>query len=221
MPHINLVAFLRELQKRPLHHSYSVQFSCSRSVVSNSLQPHGLQHTRLFCTSPTPRACSNSCALSPWCHPTTSSSVVPFSSSLQSFSASGPFPMSQFFTSGGQRIGVSASALAFPMKNQGRFPLGLTGLISLQAKGPSRVFSNTSSKVSILWCSALFTVLFSHPYMTTGKSIDLTRRTFFGKVVSLLFTMLSRLTIAFLPKNKCLLISGLQSPSQWFWSPGK
>ena len=119
-----------------------VQFS--RLVMSHSLWPHGLQLIRLPCWSPTPRACSNACPLSWWCHPTISSSVVPFSSCLQSCSASGSFPMSQFFTSGGQSIGVSASTSVLPMNIQDWFPLGLTGLISLQSRGSSRVFSNTT-----------------------------------------------------------------------------
>ena len=106
--------------------SASVQFSCS--VVSNSLQPHGLQHTRLPCPSPPTGACSNSCPLSRWCHPTISSSVVPFFSCLQSFPASGSFPMSLFFPSGGQRIGASASASVLPVNIQDWFPLELTGL---------------------------------------------------------------------------------------------
>ena len=114
---------------------HSVQFS--RSVVSDSLRPHGLQHTRLSCPSPTPRACSNSCPLSRWCHPTISSSVVPFSSCLQSFPASGSFQMSQFFKSGGQSIEVSASASVLPMTVQDWFLLGWTGWISLQFKGLS------------------------------------------------------------------------------------
>ena len=115
------------------------------SVLSDSLQPHGLQHTRLPCPSPIPGDCSNSCPLSRWCHPTVSSSVVPFSSRLQSFPASGSFPMSQFFESGGQSIGVSASASVLPMNIQDWFPfLGLTGWISLQSKGLTRVFSNTT-----------------------------------------------------------------------------
>jgi len=118
----------------------SVQFS--RSVVSNSLRPHGLQHTRPPCPSPTPRAYSNSCPLSQWCHPTISSSVVPFSSHLQYFPASGSFLMSQFFTSGRQSIGVSTSASFLPMNIQTWFPLGWTGWISLQSKGLSRVFPN-------------------------------------------------------------------------------
>ena len=122
--------------------SSSVQFSCS--VVSDSLLSHGLQHARLPCPSPTPRACSNLCPLSRWCRPTISSSVVPFSSNLQSFPASGSFPVSQFFASGGQRIGVSASPSVLPVTTQDWFPLGWTGWISLQSKGLSRVFSNTT-----------------------------------------------------------------------------
>ena len=111
--------------------------------MSNSFQSHGLQHTRLPCPSPTPGAYSNLWPSSQWCHPTISSSVDPLSSHLQSFPASGSFPMSQFFTSGGQSIGVSASASVLPMNIQEWFPLGLTGWISLQSKGLSRVFSNT------------------------------------------------------------------------------
>ena len=119
-----------------------VQFS--HSVVSDSLRPHGLQHARLPCPSPTPRACSNSCPSSPWWHPTIPSSVVPFSSHHQSFLASGSFPVSQFFVSGGQTMGASASASVLPMNIQDCFPLGLTGLIFLQFKGLSRVFSSTT-----------------------------------------------------------------------------
>ena len=112
--------------------------------MSYSLRPHELWHARLPCPSPTPAACSNSCPLSQWCHPTISSSVIPFSSSLRSSPASGPFQMSQFFTSGGQSIGVSASTSVLPMNIQDLFPLGWTGWISLQSKGLSRVFSNTT-----------------------------------------------------------------------------
>ena len=114
----------------------------SRSVISSSFWLHGLQHTN--CPSPSPGAYSTSCPLSRWCHPTVSSSIVPFSSWLQSFPISGSFPMSQFFTSGGKIIGASASASVLPMNIQGWFPLGWTGLISLQSKGLSRVFSNTT-----------------------------------------------------------------------------
>ena len=117
----------------------------SHSVVSDSLQPHGLQHARLPCSSPTPRACSNSCPLSWWCHPIISSFVVHLPSYLQSFPASGAFPVSQPFPSGSPNIGASSSASVLPMNIQGWFPLGLTGLISLQAKGLARVFSNTTT----------------------------------------------------------------------------
>ena len=120
----------------------SVQFSCS--VVSDSLQPPGLQHARLPCPSPTPGVCSNSCPSSQWYHPTISSSVVPFSSCLPLFPASVSFPRNQFFASGGQSIEVSASASVLPMNIQDWFPLGLTGLMSLQTKGLSRVFSRTT-----------------------------------------------------------------------------
>ena len=122
----------------------SVQFS--RSVVSSSLQPHARQHSRLSCPLPTPRACSNSCPLSRWYHPTISSSVIPLSSCLQSFPASGYFLMSQLFASSGQGIGASASASVLPVNIQDWFPLGLTGWISLQSKGLSRVCSNTVQK---------------------------------------------------------------------------
>ena len=114
----------------------------SHSVLSDSLWSHGLQHARLPCPSPIPGACSNSCPLSQWCNPTILSSVIPFSSCLQPFPASGSFPMTQFFTSGGQSIGVSTSALVLPMNIQDWFPLGWTGWISLQSNGLSRVFSN-------------------------------------------------------------------------------
>ena len=124
----------------------SVQLSCS--VMSDSLWPHGLQHYRLPCPSPTPGAYSNSCPLSWWCHSTISSSVFPFSSCLQSFPASGSFPLSQFFTSGGQSIGVSASVSVLPMNIQDWFPLGWTGWISLQSKGLSRVSWETFKSIN-------------------------------------------------------------------------
>ena len=118
--------------------------SSVHSVVSDSLPPHGLQHTRVPCPSATPGDCPNSCPSSWWCHPTISSSVIPLSSCLQSFLASGSFPMSQFFASGRQSIRVSASASVLPRNIQDWFPLGWTGWISLQSKGLSRVFSNTT-----------------------------------------------------------------------------
>ena len=120
----------------------SVQFSCS--LMSDSLWPHWLQLVRLRCPSPTPRACSNSCLLSWRYHPTISSSVIPFSSCLQSFPSSGSFPRSQFFAAGSQSIGVSASASVLLMNIQDWFPLGFTDWLSLQSKGLSRVFSNTT-----------------------------------------------------------------------------
>ena len=141
--------------------------------MSNSLQPHGLQHARLLCPSPTPRAYSNSCPWSQWCHPTISSPIVPFSSCPQSFPASGSFQMSQFFASGGRSIRVSASASVLPKSIQDWFPLGLTGWISLQPKGLKSLLQNHSSKASILWHSAFFIVQLSHPYITTGKTIAL------------------------------------------------
>ena len=150
-------------------------------------RPHGLQHSRLPCPSPTPETCSNSCPSSWWCHPTISSSVVPFSSCLQSFPASGSFPRSQFFASGGQSMGVSASTSVLPKNIQDWFPLGLTVLISLQSKWLSRVFSkHHNSKASLLQHSAFFIVQLTHPYIT-GKTINLTRWTFVSKVMSLLF----------------------------------
>ena len=120
----------------------SVHFSSS--VVSNSLQPHELQHARPPCPSPTPGVCSNSCPSSWWCHPAISSSVIPFSSCPQSLPASGSFPMSQHFAWGSQSIGASASASVLPMNTQDWSPLGWTGWISLQSKGLSRVFCNTT-----------------------------------------------------------------------------
>ena len=120
----------------------SVQFRCS--VVSNSLWPHEPQHARPPCPPPTPGVHPNPCLSSWWCHPAISSSVVPFSSCPQSFQASGSFPMSQFFTSGGQSFGVSAWTSVLPMNTQAWSPLGWTGWISLQSKGLSRVFSNTT-----------------------------------------------------------------------------
>ena len=139
--------------------------------MSDSLWPHGLQHATLLC--PLLFRLLNSRPLSWWCHPTISSSVIPFSSCLQSFPASGSFPMSRLFPSGGQRIGVSTSASVLPMNIQAWFPLGCTGWISLQSKGLSRVFSNTTSKASSLQCSAFLMVQVSHLYMPTGETIAL------------------------------------------------
>ena len=142
-----------------------------------------------------------------------SSSVVPFSSCLQPFPASGSFQMSQFFTSGGQSIGSFSFSISPSNNIQDWFPLGLTGWASLQSKGLSSLLQHHNSKASVLWHSAVFIVQLSHPYMPTGKTIALTRWTFDGKVTSLLFNVLSRLVIAFLPRSKRLLISWLKSPS--------
>ena len=159
----------------------------------------------LPCPSLSPGVWANLCPLSWWCHPTISSSVVPFSFGLQSFPAPGCFPMSQLFTSGGQSVGTSTSASVLLMNIQGWFPLGWTDLISLLSKGLSRVFSSTIIvKATILWCPAFFMVQFSHWYMTTGKTITLTIQTFVFKVMSLLFNMLSRFVTVFLPRSRCL-----------------
>ena len=153
--------------------------------MSDSLRPHGLQHTRLPCPSLSPRMCSNSCPLSQWCYLTISSSATSFSSCLLPFPASGSFPMNQLFASGGQSIGASASIL--PMNIQDWFPWGLTGLITEMSKGLLSVLQNHSSKATILWCSSFFMVQLSHSYMTTGKTIALTIWIFVSKVMSLLF----------------------------------
>ena len=175
----------------------SVQLLCRVRLYAT----HGLQYSRLPCPSPTPGACSNSCPLSWWCHPTILSSVVPFSSAFNLFQHPGSFPISQFFRSGGQSIGVSASASVHPMNIQDWFPLGWLGWISLLSKGPLKsLLHHHSSKASIIWCSVFFTVQLSHPYTTIGKTVALTRWTFVGKVLSLLFNMLSRLVITFLPR---------------------
>ena len=164
--------FGNKLNRRLHQNLCSVQFS--RSVVSDSLRPHELQHTRPPCPSPTLGLHWESRPLSQWRHPTISSSFVPFSSCLQSFPASGSFQMSQLFPSGGQSIGVSASASVLPMNTQDWFPLGQIGWIFLQSKGLSSLLQHHSSKASILRHSAFFTVQPSHPYMTTGKTIALT-----------------------------------------------
>ena len=188
----------------------------------NSLRPRGLLHTRLPCPSQTPRVYSNSCPLSQWYLPAISSSVISFSSQLQSFPASGSCPISQLFASGGQSTGVSTSASFLPKNTQDWSPLEWTGWISLQSKGLSRVFSNTTvQKHPFFGHSAFFIVQLSHPYVTTGKTIALTIWTFVSKVISLLFNMLSRLVIAFLPRSKHLLISWLQSPSAVILEPRK
>ena len=169
-----------------------------------------IQHARPPCPSPTLRACSYSCPLTQWCHPTISSSVVSFSSCPESFPASASFQMSQFFASGSQSIGASTSASVLPMNTKNWCPLGWTGWISLQSKGLSRVFSNTTVQKHQFFGTQLS--LWSNSHIHTWlleKTIALTRWTFVSKVIALLFNMLSRLVIAFLPRSKHLLISWL------------
>ena len=202
--------------KSPLHVS-SVQFS--RSVVSNSLLPHELQHARPPCPSPTPRVYPNSCPLSGWCHPTISSSVVPFSScpvfpSIRVFSNESAlrirWPKYWSFT-----FNISPSN-----EHSGLISFSMDWLDLLEVQGTLKsLLQHYSSEASILWHSALFIV--SHPYVTTGKTIALTRRTFVDKIMSLLFNMLSRLVITFFPRSKHLLISWLQSPSAVMLEPKK
>ena len=181
--------------------------------MSDSLWSHGLQHARLPHPSLSLWVCSDSCPLSQCYYLTITSSATPFLC-LQSFPASGSFPVSQLFTSDGQSVGASASVL--PMNIQDWFPLGLTGSISLLSKGTLESLQHYSLKASILRPSAFFMVQLSYPYMTTGKTIALTRWIFLRKKMSLLFNMLPRLVIAFFPRSKHLLISWLQSPSRDF-----
>ena len=178
----------------------------SHQVVSNSWNP-------MDCSTPGfpvlhhPEVCPSSCPLSRWCHPTISSSVILFSYCLQSHPASGSFPMSQLFASGGQSIGTSASVSVLPMNTQGWFPLRLTGLISLLSKGLSRVFSSiTVGKHQFFSAQLSVIVQLSYPYMTTGKTIVLTIWTFVGTVMSLLFNALCKFVTAFLPWSNHILI---------------
>ena len=166
--------------------------------MSDSLRSHVLQHARFPCPLWAPGACSNSCPLRWWCRPNISSSVFPFSSHLQTFPTSGSYPMNQFFTSCGQRIGPSNeySGKIF-------FRIDWLDLLALHESSPKH-----SSKSSTLRCSVFFIVQTSHPFMTTGKAIALTRQTFVSRVMSLLFNMLSRMAITFLPRIKRLLIHG-------------
>ena len=181
----------------------------SGSVIYDSLWPHGLKHDRLPCPSPTPRACSNSCSSSQWCHPTISSSVVPFSSCLQSFPASGSLPMSH-------HLHQVAKVLEFQLQHQSfQWIFRTDFLYDWLVWSPCS--SRDSKSISSIWHSAFFMDQLSHPHMTTGKTIALTRQTFVSKVMCQIFNMLSRLVIAFLPRSKHLLISGLQ----WFWCPPK
>ena len=173
-------------------------FSCP--IISNSLWPHGLQHARLPCPSPSPEVHPSSCPLLWWCHPANSFSNALFSFCPQSFPASETFRMSQLFASDNQNTGVSALASIFPMSIQGWFPLRLTGLILLLSKGLSGVFCSTQFKD--INSSALHLLYqLSQPYVTAGKTIALTTWTFVGRVMSLLFNTLSRFLMAFLPRK--------------------
>ena len=175
-----------------------------------------------LCPSPTHGVYSNSGPLSRWCHPTISSSVVPFASRLQSFPPSGSFRMSQLFAASGQNAGVFNFNISPSNEYSELISFRMDWLALLAVQGILKsLLQHHSSKALIIRCSAFFIVQFSHPYTTTGKTIALTRWTFVGKVTSLLFNMLSRLVITFLPKSKHLLISWLQSPSAVILEPQK
>ena len=190
----------------------SVQFS--HSVVSDSLWPHEQQHARPPCPSPTPRGHPNPCPFCRWCHPTISSSVVPFSSCPQSFPASRVFSNESALHIRWPKYWSFTSNLSPSNEHPGLISFRMDWLDLLAAQGTLKsLLQNHSSKASILRCSAFFIVQLSHPYMTASKTIALTRRTFVGKIMSLCFNMLSRLVITFLPRSKHLLISWLQSPS--------
>ena len=165
IPWLPTFAFQLPVMKTTSFLGVSSRRCCSLQLFSHVrlFVTHGLQHTELPCPSPTTRAYSNSCPSSQWCHPTISFSVIPFSSSLQSFPASGSFPMHQFFISGGRNIGVSASASVLPMNIQDWFPLGLTGWIFLLSKGLKSLLQHHSSKASILRCWAFLIVQLLHP----------------------------------------------------------
>ena len=190
--------------------SYISSVHFSHSIVSDSLWPLGLQHVRPPCPSPIPGLHSSLCPLSLWCHPTISSSVVPFSSHLQSFLASGSLQMRQLFASGGH---WSFSFSISPSNEYSRlisFRMDWLGLLAVQGTLKS-LLQHHSSKASILPHSAFFIVQLSHPYTATGKTIALTRWAFVGKIMFMLFNILSRLAITFLPRSKLPLISWLQS----------
>ena len=188
--------------------------------MSDSLRPHGLQHTRPPCPSPTPRVYSDSCPLSRWCHPTISSSVVPFSSHLPIFPWIRVFSNESILRTRWPKDWSFSFSISPFNEYLGLISFKIDWLGLLAGQGILKSFlHHHSSKASILWHSAFFIVQFSHPYMTTGKITALTRRTFVGKVMSLLFNMLSRLVIAFLPRSKCLLIWWLQSPSAVILEP--
>ena len=181
--------------------------------MSSSLRPHELEHARLPCPARTPRVYPNSCPLSWWCHPVISSSVVPSSSCPQSYPASGSFPMSQLFAIRWPEHWSFSFNISPSNEHPGLISFRMDWLDLLAVQGTLKsLLQQHGSKASIPRRSAFFIVQLSHPYMTTGETIALTRQTFVGKIMSLLFNMLSRLVITFLPRNKRLLISWLQSP---------
>ena len=190
--------------------------------MSNSLQPHGLQHTRLPYPSLSPGVCLKLGPLSQWCHPAISSSVTPFSSCPQSFPASRSFPVSQLFASGGQKYWSFSFSTSPSNKYSGLISFRIDWFDLLVVQGTLKsLLQHHSSNASILWCSAFFMAQLSHPYMTTGKTIALTRQTFVNNMMSLLFNTLSKFVIAFLPRSKCLLILWLQSLYTLIWEPRK
>ena len=196
-------------------------FSCS-VVQCLTLRTHGLQHVRLPFTSPFPGVCSNSCPLSRCCHSAISSSVFPFFSCPQSFPVSESFPMSQLFTSGGQSIGTSALANSLSSEYSGLISFRIYWFRLLAVQGTLKsLLQHHSLKASILWCSAFSMVQLPQPWMTTRKTIALTRQTFVSNVMSLFFNILSRLVIAFLTRSKHLLISWLQPSSAVIFEPKK
>ena len=197
-------------------HCYSV------TVVSDSLLPHELQHNNLPCASLSPWVCSSSCPLSQLFNPTITSSVTFFSSCLQSFPESGSFPMNQHFASVAQSIGASAWVPVLQMNIQDWFFFRIDQFDLLDVQGTLKyLLQHYSSKEYIFQCSAFFMVQLLHPYITTGKTVDLTIQIFVGKVMSLLFNILSRFLITFLLRSKCLLNSYLQSPSSVILEPKK
>ena len=221
---INTVCLLQVWGKKMFLSIRSVSVQFSRSVVSDSLRPHGLQHARPPCPSPTPGVCSNSCPLSLWCHPPSHSLLSPspptfslsqhqglfkwVSSSNDSFFKWVRWPKDWSFS-----FSISPSS-----EYSGLISFRIDRLDLLAVQGTLKsLLQHHSSKLSVLRHSAFLIVQLSHPYVTTGKTIALTRLTFVDKVMSLLFNMLSRLVITFLPRSKRLLISYMQ----WFWSPQK
>ena len=200
----------------------SVQFSCSVVSISATPRTAALQASQSITNSRSLLKLMSIESVMPSNHLILCRPLFLPLSSLQSFPASGSFPVYQFFPSGGQSTEVSASASVLPVNIQDWFPLGWTGWISLKSKGlPKSLLQHHSSKALILQHSAFFIAQLSHPYTTTGKTIALTRWTFVGKVMSLLFNMLSRLVITFLLRSKCLWISWLQSPSAVILQPPK